>query len=647
MTAARVRPSSAPPEITVLVVTHNHEAFIARALASVSAQVTGRSVEVIISDDDSSDGTLEIVRAWSASTVLPVRVLPATARLGIAKNYRRAFAECRGAKVAVLEGDDEWIASDKLELQARALDEDPGLSMVAGRVLRYDESTRRSHVGPLIAQDGRRQRLTSRELANGNWFSTFSACMYRTSALRAVHSEVFELQGYDWVMNLAVTEHGDSLLLPQVMTLYRQHTTATWSGRAERDKDAALRAALDGYIEVLGDRVGVELQRIIGTVQHRLTHGAYPEPAASVAPTRRRIPRITRADPPVASIVVRSRNDADGVVSAIGSLLSVESDVEVIVVDDASDDGTLDALATIDDPRLRVYALAEVVGVAAALNIAMQQARAEIVVVASGAAPAWSAREIDAQVSLLLRRPELGAVVIATDPSTQQFSSGDWLRRMFERWSIGWHDAPVAVTASALEQVGLFDRRLSHLALDDLWLRVLKGFPIEVLPGNPRQPLPPDATAAGTAAREWERSLINERFFTGCGDALMLDGFQRFFIDRTVHTGDEFNCELALLWLNHPAEPAAPNRRQGIRELERLVSIPAASILLWTRYGVRAQDLSDLAIEVPHADSGRRGLLHVLDRARRTPLRHWPKAVAGRLRGTARRVVPCAPAGSR
>lgn len=75
-----------PPRISVLVVTDNLEAFIQQALESVAAQRTNRVLEVVVADDASSDGTLEVVRHWATSSAMPVRILDPVGHVGAAKN---------------------------------------------------------------------------------------------------------------------------------------------------------------------------------------------------------------------------------------------------------------------------------------------------------------------------------------------------------------------------------------------------------------------------------------------------------------------------------------------------------------------------------------------------------------------------------
>ena len=59
--------TEAPILVTVLVVTYNHEPYIAAAIDSALVQKTSFPVEIVISEDASTDGTRAIVQRFAAA----------------------------------------------------------------------------------------------------------------------------------------------------------------------------------------------------------------------------------------------------------------------------------------------------------------------------------------------------------------------------------------------------------------------------------------------------------------------------------------------------------------------------------------------------------------------------------------------------
>jgi glycosyltransferase involved in cell wall biosynthesis len=90
-------------------------------------------------------------------------------------------------------------------------------------------------------------------------------------------------------------------------------------------------------------------------------------------------------DPPKFSVIIPAYNRRQSLPRAIASVLAqTEEDIELIVVDEASTDGTQEYLATLTDPRVRVAGRTPGVapqrlGVAAARNIGLAAARGDVV----------------------------------------------------------------------------------------------------------------------------------------------------------------------------------------------------------------------------------------------------------------------------
>ncbi|MET0106608.1 MAG: glycosyltransferase family A protein [Sedimenticola sp.] len=106
-------------QISVIIPTHNRADLLERALKSVQAQ-TLPPLEVIVVDDGSEDHTREMV-----SEKFPrVRYLHQPNR-GVSSARNLGISEARGDWIALLDSDDEWLAS-KLATQKTRLESQPG-----------------------------------------------------------------------------------------------------------------------------------------------------------------------------------------------------------------------------------------------------------------------------------------------------------------------------------------------------------------------------------------------------------------------------------------------------------------------------------------------------------------------------------------
>lgn len=118
--------------IAVCITTYNHEAFIAQAIDSVLAQQCNEPMRIYIGDDASSDSTGTICERY-ASTDKRIVYIRRERNIGLTDNtidlYRRIMEDdCEF--IAMLDGDDYWTATDKLQRQFDYLRSHPEIGFV-------------------------------------------------------------------------------------------------------------------------------------------------------------------------------------------------------------------------------------------------------------------------------------------------------------------------------------------------------------------------------------------------------------------------------------------------------------------------------------------------------------------------------------
>jgi glycosyltransferase involved in cell wall biosynthesis len=132
--------------VSVIIPAYNAADTIRSALDSVAAQsgwdkeqgAGGIECEIIVVDDCSTDDTASIAREFLQVSGFRFQVSSFSSNSGPAAARNRGIAESRGAWIAFLDADDEWLP-DKIDIQLKLAQEHPDVVMWCGRVRGKDE----------------------------------------------------------------------------------------------------------------------------------------------------------------------------------------------------------------------------------------------------------------------------------------------------------------------------------------------------------------------------------------------------------------------------------------------------------------------------------------------------------------------------
>lgn len=105
------------PLVSICSTTYNLEKYISEALVSWLSQVTTFPFEIVICDDCSKDKTVFIIEKYVAQYPDIIRLLTTDKNMGMMPNYIRSLKAAKGKYIAVCDGDDYWIDSNKLQMQ--------------------------------------------------------------------------------------------------------------------------------------------------------------------------------------------------------------------------------------------------------------------------------------------------------------------------------------------------------------------------------------------------------------------------------------------------------------------------------------------------------------------------------------------------
>ena len=204
------------PLVSVAITTFNLERWLARALDSALAQKTDFSFEIVISDDASTDGTLEVARSHRERYPDVIRILERSKNAGMCRNYYDAFEQCRGKYVAWLDADDYWTDPRKLAIQVETLESDASIAACC-------------HLVRWVSSDGEVKREIYPSIAPGRYglaeilhhnFVPSPSVVFRAGLHRQVPAWYFDIATTDWPLWVLAALSGDIVLLDRVMADY-------------------------------------------------------------------------------------------------------------------------------------------------------------------------------------------------------------------------------------------------------------------------------------------------------------------------------------------------------------------------------------------------------------------------------------------
>ncbi|MCP1337409.1 glycosyltransferase family 2 protein [Futiania mangrovi] len=192
---------------------------------------------------------------------------------------------------------------------------------------------------------------------------------------------------------------------------------------------------------------------------------------------------------PRVSIIMPVFNAAPFIAESIGSALGQTfPDVELIVLDDGSTDGSQEAVQSLaDDPRVRIVRSGSSEGPFVLRNRGIGMARGSLIAFLD-ADDCWHPDKLKRQVAALEAHPEAGLCHTLVQDITEDGKpiperlidmsdfQGDCFRQMLRRNGVG--NSSVVVPKQVFEVVGCFDESFRYRGDWEMWVRIAHRFPL-------------------------------------------------------------------------------------------------------------------------------------------------------------------------
>lgn len=174
-------------DLTISIVNYNTRNLLEQCLESIYENTEKISFEIIVFDNNSDDGSVELLKERFPQ----VKLIENDENIGLSGANNKVFLVAQGKHVLLLDSDTIVLPS-VLQMLSKFLDAHPEVGAVGSSVLNPDftlQGTARSFPAPINALFGRRSRLT-KAFPNNRFSRRYLTCLNKNDG------EPFEV---DWV----------------------------------------------------------------------------------------------------------------------------------------------------------------------------------------------------------------------------------------------------------------------------------------------------------------------------------------------------------------------------------------------------------------------------------------------------------------
>lgn len=238
-----------PPLVSIVMATYNGGLYLREQLDSVLAQ-TYPNLELVITDDGSTDDTVSILKEYAAR-FKHIRLLTDGPNVGYVKNFERGCLAAKGDFIALCDQDD-WWHPQKIEKLVAAIG---NASIVYSDSELCDE----------------RLQPTGVFLSDRAAYLNFSNCLQQAVFCRIYGHTVLMPKSFvqkaipflpviphDWWLSFVATLEGGIVYHPEALSKYRQHSSNVFGAvgsKSRKHNKADSRAKKEKEIQAIRERM--------------------------------------------------------------------------------------------------------------------------------------------------------------------------------------------------------------------------------------------------------------------------------------------------------------------------------------------------------------------------------------------------------
>lgn len=320
---------------------------------------------------------------------------------------------------------------------------------------------------------------------------------------------------------------------------------------------------------------------------------------------------MKQPSPEKVSVIMSAYNHAPFVGAAIESVLSQSHEnIEFLISDDGSTDGTADIISSYKDARISFDASRVNKGACTSINELIEKTTSEHVCIINSDDIWPNPEKITLQLDILKSLNQVAAVFgragyineageslvkenleggLVFDQSNR--SQGQWLERFFMLGNCFCHPS-MMIRRNCYERLGFYKNALRQVPDFEMWVRLLKRHDVfisEETLVNFR--LLPGRNASCNLGKNYpriinEHYLVNRNFFLEISDKVFIEGFSQHFVNKGAMDSRHLEVEKTLLYFHSGSIFQRTNQIIGLEKIYSLLQEADTRELLSTEYGI-------------------------------------------------------------
>jgi glycosyltransferase involved in cell wall biosynthesis len=220
------------PMVSVVMITYNHEKYIAEAMNGVFMQKCDFDIEFIIANDKSTDETdrkiLECLSEVSIPKNIKIEYANHEQNKGVLGNFIWALQQARGKYIAYCEGDDYWTDPLKLQKQVDFLEKNSEFELCFTNCKTVDSDNKT--LNPKFLGTAKNS-FTRQDLL---FIAPTLTRVFKNRNFREIN--IKDLLAVDAYMLIWQLHKGKAWFINEVTASYRKHSGGIWSLANELSK---------------------------------------------------------------------------------------------------------------------------------------------------------------------------------------------------------------------------------------------------------------------------------------------------------------------------------------------------------------------------------------------------------------------------